>query len=153
MDGYFRAGWKCLPNKYLAVSLTFPSTSDVIAVDAALDELIGTILTAINEDVDNIDIVTILSMLSGSVIVNLAVVPTGGATSTASSSLVTTLSAATSFGGLTSGSLSVSVYTATSSVGDSSSGDSNGGNAGMIVGIVIGSVAFVSTYLSIQQSS
>ena len=148
MDGYFRKGWKCLPDKYLAFSLTFPTTNDLLAVDAVLDQVIQAVLTAINEDINNIDVVTILSMIQGSVKVSAAVVPTAGITPTTSSSILDSLSTTNTFGGLTSSSLSVSVYSAPT--GDSSSSsDDSGSNTGMVIGIIVGSIAFVGTILSI----
>lgn len=122
-----------------------------MAVDAILDQIIAVVLAAINEDVNNIDVVTILSMVTGSVMVSAAVVPTAGITSTTASQITTGLSGTTTFGGLTSGSLSVSVYSApVNGGGDSSSGDDgSGSNTGMIIGIVVGSIAFVGTFLSI----
>lgn len=149
MEGYFRKGWKCLPDKYLAFSLTFPSTNDLQAVTAVLGEVIQAVLTAINEDVNNIDVVTILSMISGSVRVSAAVTPTAGITPTTSSSLLTGLAATTTYGGLATSSIAVSVLTAPTSVDSSSSSSSSsdsGSNAGMVAGVVVGTVVFIGTF-------
>jgi hypothetical protein len=100
------------------------------------------VLTALQEDLTNLNSVSIDRVKVGSVIVSGTIVQSTGSTSAASAALATGLSSVSNIGGLQVDPVSVSVYSSTSS--SSTENNESTPNIPLIVGIVVGSVVFIS---------
>lgn len=116
---------------------TISSTSDIHDI---IDQIILAVLTALKEDLTNLNAVSIDSVKVGSVIVSGTIVQSTGSASAASAALATGLSSVSNIGGLQVDPVSVSVYSSTSS---SSESNESTPNIPLIVGIVVGSVVFL----------
>lgn len=135
MTGYTKIVWKCQKNEYINFTLTLTGT----LVDGLgnIDPVVTQILTILGEDVNNADIVTFYSIVTGSVVYTGSVTPTTLTQTVAASILTTGLASTSTIGGLPVASSSVThVYYQED-------------KTPMIVGAVIGSLVGVGKYLFI----
>lgn len=138
LAGYTKKFWKCDNNTFVKFTLVL-SGADVNTSQVLLniDALIVSLLISIGEDIANIDVVTITTVVSASVVVSGSVAPSSGDTSTALAAMSASLSNGTIAG-----------YTVTSSsltTEETVGGSSSGLSTESIIGLAAGAVGFVST--------
>ena len=101
-----------------------------------IDALIVSLLISIGEDIANIDVVTITTVVSASVVVSGSVAPSSGDTSTALAAMSASLS---------NGSIAGYTVTSSSLTEETVGGSSSGLSTESIIGLAAGAVGFVST--------
>lgn len=92
VDGYTKQSWKCQRNQY--VGFTFVLTGTPTDILGSIDSFVSYILSKLNEDPNNKNVVTIYNAVSGSTILTGSVTPTDASLST--SSVINTLSSISS---------------------------------------------------------
>ena len=98
MTGYTKIVWKCQKNEYINFTLTLTGT--LVAGLGNIDPVVTQILTILGEDVNNADIVTFYSIVTGSVVYTGSVTPTTLTQTDAASILNTGLASTSTIGGL-----------------------------------------------------